>query len=333
MRCIFQLNLPFDSPFVLLIKNFQRTLFRTRQSAVFFMEFSNEKVFSFDHGFGGNGCGTGAVVSDWARRDRDGSKRNGARCACCGHGLQATATGNTASAAGDRSTAIGQIARSPSFGSVAVGEATLAGGIDSLAIGRRANANAPSSIAIGAFSVAVDPNTVSVGSGGVDSIGVGVPPSSGVATRRIVNVSAGIASNDAATVGQVKKASDVANAAQIDATTALTGGANDSVARTRADAALQIANGVGVRVDELDKRAMAGVASGLAIAGAPPAVAPDIGETVGGVGVGGYGGQAAVAVSLLRGFATQAGTPFYGRVSLGLAGGKPALSVGASFKF
>ena len=34
-----------------------------------------------------------------------------------------------------------------------------------------------------------------------------------------------------------------------------------------------------------------------------------------------------------RGFATKAGTPFFGRVSVGLAGGKPALSVGASFKF
>ena len=231
-------------------------------------------------------------------------------------GLQSTAVGNTASATGDRTTALGQIARAPGFGSVAVGEATLAAGIDSLAIGRRANANAPGSVAIGAFSVATEANTVSVGSGGVDSIGVGVPPSSGVATRRIVNVSAGIAPNDAATVGQVKKVSDVANAAQADATTAL-----------------MTANAVGGRVDELDKRSMAGIASSLAIAGAAPAMAPEVGETVGGVGVGGYGGQAAVAVSLLRGFATKAGTPFYGRVALGLAGGKPALSAGVSFKF
>ena len=78
---------------------------------------------------------------------------------------------------------------------------------------------------------------------------------------------------------------------------------------------------------------MAGIASALAVAGAAPAIAPEVGETVGGVGVGAYGGQAAVAVSLLRGFATKAGTPFFGRVSVGLAGGKPALSVGASFKF
>lgn len=248
-------------------------------------------------------------------------------------GLQATSVGNTASATGDRTTALGQIARAPGFGSVAVGEATLAGGIDSLAIGRRANANAPSSVAIGAFSVATEAATVSVGSGGVASIGVGVPPDTGVSTRRIVNVSAGIAPNDAATVGQVKKVSDIANAAQADATTALTGGANDSVARARAEGALQAVNAVGGRLDDLDKRSMAGIASALAVAGAAPAIAPEVGETVGGVGVGAYGGQAAVAVSLLRGFSTQSGTPYYGRVSVGLAGGKPALSVGASFKF
>ena len=223
-------------------------------------------------------------------------------------GLQATALGNTASASGDRATAVGQIARAPGFGGVAVGEATLAAGTDSLAIGRRANANAPSSVAIGAFSVATEANTVSVG-GGVDSIGVGVPPSVGVATRRVVNVAPGFAPNDAVNVNQL------------------------SQVRATAEQALSRVSGLDNRVTQLDKKASAGVASALAMAGAVPAERPELGETAVGVGIGAYGGQQSVAVVAEKAIQTETGKIVYGRLGLGSAAGRTSLSAGVSFKF
>ncbi|MCQ2362386.1 MAG: hypothetical protein MJ048_05050, partial [Acidaminococcaceae bacterium] len=82
---------------------------------------------------------------------------------------------------------------------IAIGASTkpqgnMASGANSIAIGTDAQATAIGSVAIGANSVATETNTVSVGNSTVQ--------------RRIVNVAAGTADTDAATVGQVKAKTD-----------------------------------------------------------------------------------------------------------------------------
>ncbi|MFC7399355.1 YadA family autotransporter adhesin [Chelatococcus sp. GCM10030263] len=88
--------------------------------------------------------------------------------------------------------ALGINAQALSASSVAIGEGSGVGaqGQGGVAIGRSATASGPNSIALGAGSVAGEANTVSVGDGTLQ--------------RRIVNVSAGTADNDAVNYQQLK---------------------------------------------------------------------------------------------------------------------------------
>ncbi|MGA1575665.1 MAG: hypothetical protein ACO34D_06295, partial [Burkholderiaceae bacterium] len=117
----------------------------------------------------------------------------------------ATAIGSDSQASGASSTALGQGSRATALSSTALGSSSRATGTQSTASGAYANATGSqstafgaesqatgtSSVALGRYSVATEANTVSVGSSTIK--------------RRIVNVTNGIASNDAATVGQVNR--------------------------------------------------------------------------------------------------------------------------------
>jgi len=131
-------------------------------------------------------------------------------------GAGATAIGVNTNAAGERATAVGVRALGQGNGSTAVGGDAFAGGagrstaVGSLsqastfatALGYNSLAPRDDSVALGANSVTSAENTVSVGSDG--SFGTTA------FTRRIVNVSDGIAPSDVATVGQM----NIANALQ-----------------------------------------------------------------------------------------------------------------------
>jgi hypothetical protein len=104
--------------------------------------------------------------------------------------LRSNATGGGALATGPDSLAFGSNAQATNNGSIAVGLNSSSTGVNSIAIGTGASATAAGSVAIGSGSVATAANTVSVGSAGNE--------------RRITNVAPGIASTDAANVGQLQ---------------------------------------------------------------------------------------------------------------------------------
>lgn len=115
----------------------------------------------------------------------------------CGDGSiatasNATATGSLSRADSESSTAYGYRSNATNAGATAVGVTSFAMGDRSTAIGSNTNASGAGSVAIGSGSRAPDDFTVSFGS--VDD---------GI-TRRVVNLSDGVADTDAATVGQVK---------------------------------------------------------------------------------------------------------------------------------
>lgn len=101
-------------------------------------------------------------------------------------------TASDADASGTNALAVGPNASAKSTGAVAVGDATAVSATAGLALGAGASVSGSYSVALGQGSVADRPNTVSVGSSAV--------------RRRIVNVDAGVADNDAVTVGQLRTA-------------------------------------------------------------------------------------------------------------------------------
>ena len=129
------------------------------------------------------------------------------------HGLNSTAYGYKANAAGDQSTAIGYGAYATmcaiSIGGSAEGWNSIALGVSSsttqsnaVAIGYGSSAEGSYSVALGNQSVATEAKTVSVGR--VESGTKGETGYKNAITRKIVNVTDGEADTDAATVGQLK---------------------------------------------------------------------------------------------------------------------------------
>ena len=120
---------------------------------------------------------------------------------------QSTALGLASSAKGDYATALGSQAKATGASSVAVGSNVEASAEIAVALGRNVtvskygalalgsgtSATSENAVAIGSFSVANEVNTVSVGG------------SETVPTRKIVNVTDGSSSQDAATYGQIAK--------------------------------------------------------------------------------------------------------------------------------
>ena len=147
-------------------------------------------------------------------------------------GGTSTALGNGATVGTSAGTAIGANATSTASYGLAIGAATRAGrgavveATGSVAIGTisHVTSDANSAVALGMGSVAHEANTVSVGAG--------VPNIDGATfTRRIVNVSDGMADTDAATVGQMNTGLSTTNAS-ITATNAALSTTNTTLAAT-----------------------------------------------------------------------------------------------------
>ncbi|PZP58176.1 MAG: hypothetical protein DI597_19805 [Pseudoxanthomonas spadix] len=143
------------------------------------------------------------------------------------------------------------------------GAGAVASGSGSTAIGSGAQATADRSVALGAGSVADRVGTVSVGSSG--------------AQRQITNVAAGTADNDAVNFAQFNRG---------------LAGVQDW-SRNYVD---QRFNETRRDIQRVDDRAMAGVASAMAVAGLPQAYEP--GRSMAAMAVSGYDGEAGVALGV-----------------------------------
>jgi len=203
----------------------------------------------------------------------------------------AVAIGYGAKANVDPSVAIGNFADASGADAVAVGDQSSATGNRTVALGFQATASHTGSVALGAGSVTSADNTVSVGSAGAE--------------RRITNVATPIDPTDAS------------NKAYVDA---LIGGGSAH--------ALQQANVyTDRRFDQVKRYAARGVAASMATT---PQIAPALGESGFGIGMGYYDGQSAIGASfahLTRGEV---------QLNLGAAytsGGKPALRGGFGWKW
>ncbi len=165
------------------------------------MAMSTEENETVAKGIGSFAIGAGSIVgSDLASTDYSmalGYKAQVARDSSISLGAYSKAQGDYSIAVGagyadyenSGANALGTCA-------IAIGRYSTASKEEAIALGDGANAEGIGSVAIGAGSRATEKYTVSVGSG-VDSA------ETRVATRRIVNVSDGIKSSDAATYGQI----------------------------------------------------------------------------------------------------------------------------------
>ena len=123
--------------------------------------------------------------------------------------MQGTAVGYGSKVTGAQGTAIGEQSAATAAGSAAFGEGSHAKAEKSTAIGTGANVGdgAKNSVALGADSTVYSSDLKSTDKNGVVSLG------SGNAERRIIHVADGVNNSDAATVGQLAKATEKSNAA------------------------------------------------------------------------------------------------------------------------
>ncbi|MEG3134815.1 YadA family autotransporter adhesin [Rouxiella sp. T17] len=174
-------------------------------------------------------------------------------------GANSAAFGSNASATGSNALAIGNDSSASGSDSSAIGRSATASGESSTALGVNSRATATNSVALGANSVASEANTVSVGSIGNE--------------RRITNVAPGINDTDAVNVGQLNKGlSDI------------------QTSNNRSFRQLD------KRIDNLEDKLTAGVASSMAMAGIPQAYQPD--SSLVGASISGYQNQQAIAVGV-----------------------------------
>lgn len=123
--------------------------------------------------------------------------------------MQGTAVGYGSKVTGAQGTAIGEQSAATAAGSAAFGEGSHAKAEKSTAIGTGANVGdgAKNSVALGAGSTVYSSDLKSTDKNGVVSLGTGN------AERRIIHVADGVNDSDAATVGQLAKATEKSNAA------------------------------------------------------------------------------------------------------------------------
>lgn len=123
--------------------------------------------------------------------------------------MQGTAVGYGSKVTGARGTAMGEQSAATAAGSAAFGEGSHAKAEKSTALGTGANVGdgAKNSVALGADSTVYSSDLKSTDKNGVVSLG------SGNAERRIIHVADGVNDSDAATVGQLAKATEKSNAA------------------------------------------------------------------------------------------------------------------------
>lgn len=185
-------------------------------------------------------------------------------------------------------------------GGTALGSNSRVMGNNSTAIGAGAQAVAVNSVAIGAGSVVSTDNTVSVGNVG--------------ATRRIENVSDGVASQDAATWGQVQTL------------VAASGGA-DTTARTMATVADSKATTALNRIDKVEVGVAASMAMGAANANAVQAASRSEKGRAIGIGASVFAGRSMTAISYASNFS-------FGTVTAAASlSASPSVQVGAGFAF
>jgi autotransporter adhesin len=213
-------------------------------------------------------------------------------------GSDSVAVGTNAFAAGPDDTAVGFSANvTANHGSAFGANASVAAaGGTAIGAGATVVAGATNAVAIGANSIATDPNSVSFGSPGN--------------TRRLENVTAGVNATDAANVGQVQAAQTAAVTQANAYTNSFANGFNRSL------------RNVSIRADE-------GTAAAMAANGVPQAFNP--GRTLVGVGLGTWGGQAALSIGASHIFES-------GQVAVKITGsfdthGSAGVSTGVGWQF
>lgn len=147
--------------------------------------------------------------------------------------------------------------------SVVGGAGAVASGTGGTALGNGANASANNAVALGAGSVADRANSVSVGAAGAE--------------RQVTNLATGSAPTDAVNLGQLN--------------TGLQNTLNQANAYTD-----QKVNALANEVQSIEKRAYAGTASAMAVAGMPQSVLPGKGMLAAAVSA--YQGESALAIGV-----------------------------------
>jgi len=155
-------------------------------------------------GIGGIAIGS-AIVSQNATAGGDDSVAIAANATASSN--RAVAIGRDSSATGTSSLALGVGASASQNNAIALGLNSSAGNLDGVAIGTTSSASGTSSVAIGSNASATAANSVAIGSGSVASAANTVSVGSAGNERRITNLAPGIASSDAATVGQLSAVS------------------------------------------------------------------------------------------------------------------------------
>lgn len=183
-------------------------------------------------------------------------------------GAVSTATGYQSQATGDNSVAYGAYSVASGIFSTAIGLLSTASGENSTAVGRSSTASGEDSMALGYLSSAAGTNSVALGQSSVATAANTVSVGSSHVKRRIVNVASGIASTDAATVGQMN-AADTALGTKINAEATTRASADNALqtniqteatTRAAADSALQ----AGINANSADITALQNAGQGLA---------------------------------------------------------------------
>ncbi|WP_017915650.1 YadA-like family protein, partial [Xanthomonas sp. SHU 308] len=165
------------------------------------------------------------------------------------------------------SVAVGPTASAKSASTTAMGSNTTASGTNATAVGADAVASGAGSVAVGKGATATESNSVAMGQGSVadraDTVSVG----SASNQRQITNVAAGTERTDAVNLGQLQDGLDSV----------------EDWSRAYTDS----------RVDQVDRRASAGVAAAMAMASLPQAYQPD--QSAAGVSLSSFRGEQAIA--------------------------------------
>ena len=195
------------------------------------------------------------------------------------------------------STALGGRSKADAQFSTAVGWANTASGVNSFAGGNKSVSSGASSVALGDQAQATADNSVALGSGSVAGEANTVSVGSAANPRRVTNVAAGTTTSDAATFGQLQAGLG-------------------AVAGQFAD--------FDQRLSTVARRADAGTAGAMAIAGLPQAFTP--GKGMVGLAVGTWRGTSAFAFGASKAFddghaVFKAGAAFDSRGSGGVNAG------------
>jgi len=220
-----------------------------------------------------------------------------------GTGARATASrsqaiGTDAQASATGAVAVGSGSRASGVAAVALGEGSVSTGRSSIAVGARSEASGENSVAMGDEALASGDNSVALGSGSVARADNEVSVGNETTKRRLTNLAPGVDVDDAVTVGQAQ----------------------------------ELMGQFDYRLDEIQTHASQGIASLAAIQSVAPSRA---GNTAVGVGVGNYGSETALGLSISHALNVSS-LEFAPVINLGVgyAGdGDPVIRAGFQFEF